>query len=558
MLEAESTTIVTAARVSRRAVLRATVVAASVASSLVELVNVPLASAQAAPGTPATGSNLQTVVGASIADLQAAIDAGRLSSVELVQEYINRIETIDRSGPFLNSIMQLNKDALKIAADMDAERRKVGRRSPIHGMPILVKDNIGTADSMQTTAGSLALVNVPTPQDSGTAAKLRAAGAILLGKTTLSEWANFRSTMSTSGWSGRGGQCNMPYVLDRNPCGSSSGSGAAMAASLAAATIATETDGSIVCPAGHNGVAGIKPTVGLTSRAGVVPISHTQDTVGPHGWTLADAAAVLGALTGVDPNDSATAASDGHSHTNYLQFLDPHALNGARIGVARNVGFGKHSKVDAIMEAAITTMKGAGATLIDVTLASNDDKDVDAAETDVLLIDFKADIARYLSTRPGGPQTLADLIAYNKADAARELKWFGQELFEQAQNKDLNDTDAYNKAVATSQAKSRDDINNTITTNRLDAIIGPTNSPSWVTDLVNGDHFVLASSGPGARAGYPIVTVPAGFVSELPVGISFYAGAWSEPKLIALAFAFEQISHARQTPKYLPSMGEPA
>jgi amidase len=560
MLEAESPTIVTAARVSRRALLRATVVAASVASSLVELVNAPLASAQAAParGTPATGSNLQTVVGASIADLQAAIDAGRLSSVELVQEYINRIETIDRSGPFLNSIMQLNKDALKIAADMDAERRKLGRRSPIHGMPILVKDNVGTADSMQTTAGSLALVNVPTPQDSGTAAKLRAAGAILLGKTTLSEWANFRSTMSTSGWSGRGGQCNMPYVLDRNPCGSSSGSGAAMAASLAAATIATETDGSIVCPAGHNGVAGIKPTVGLTSRAGVVPISHTQDTVGPHGWTLADAAAVLGALTGVDPNDSATAASVGHSQTNYVQFLDPRALNGARIGVARNVGFGKHSKVDAIIEAAIETMKGAGATLIDVTLASNDDKDVGAAETDVLLIDFKADIARYLSTRPGGPQTLADLIAYNKADAARELKWFGQELFEQAQNKDLNDTEAYNKAVATSQGKSQEDINNTISTNGLDAIIGPTNSPSWVTDLVNGDHFVLASSSPAARAGYPIVTVPAGFVNELPVGISFYAGAWSEPKLIALAYAFEQISHARQTPKYLPSMGEPA
>jgi amidase len=560
MLEAESPTIVTAARVSRRALLRATVVAASVASSLVDLVNAPLASAQAAParGTPAAGSNLQTVVGASIADLQAAIDAGRLSSVELVQEYINRIETIDRSGPFLNSIMQLNKDALKIAADMDAERRKLGRRSPIHGMPILVKDNVGTADSMQTTAGSLALVNVPTPQDSGTAAKLRAAGAILLGKTTLSEWANFRSTMSTSGWSGRGGQCNMPYVLDRNPCGSSSGSGAAMAASLAAATIATETDGSIVCPAGHNGVAGIKPTVGLTSRAGVVPISHTQDTVGPHGWTLADAAAVLGALTGVDPNDSATAASAGHSQTNYVQFLDPRALNGARIGVARNVGFGKHSKVDAIIEAAIETMKGAGATLIDVTLASNDDKDVGAAETDVLLIDFKADIARYLSTRPGGPQTLADLIAYNKADAARELKWFGQELFEQAQNKDLNDTEAYNKAVATSQGKSQEDINNTISTNGLDAIIGPTNSPSWVTDLVNGDHFVLASSGPAARAGYPIVTVPAGFVNELPVGISFYAGAWSEPKLIALAYAFEQISHARQTPKYLPSMGEPA
>jgi amidase len=561
MFEAESSRILSVGRVSRRTLLRASVVAAGVASSLVELVKSPIVSAQAvapAPTAPRSGPNLPGVEDASIADLQAALDARRLSSVELVQEYLNRIEAIDRTGPFLNSVMQVNKDALSIAADLDAERRRVGPRSPIHGMPILLKDNIGTADSMQTTAGSLALVNVPVLQDSNTAARLRQAGAILLGKATLSEWANFRSTHSSSGWSARGGQCNMPYVLDRNPCGSSSGSGAAAAASLSAATIATETDGSIVCPAGHNGVVGIKPTVGLTSRAGVVPISHSQDTIGPHGRTVADAAAVLGALVGVDSADSATAASAGHLQTNYLQFLDPHALNGARIGVARNVGFGKHPKADAIMESAINTLKGAGATLIDVKLASDEDKEVNDAEFQVLLIEFKSDVAKYLATRPGGPQTLADLIAYNKLDAARELRWFGQEIFEMAEAIDLNDTATYQKMLSTSQGKSRDDINSTISANRLDALIGPTNSPSWVTDVVNGDHFVLASSGPCARAGYPIVTVPAGFANELPVGISFYAGAWSEPKLIGLAYAFEQITHARQTPRYLAHMGEPA
>ena len=544
--------------VSRRTLLRLTVVVAGVASSLGALVRAPIAGAQTATPTvvpaPPPGPVLQNVVDASIADLSAAMDAGRISAVELVQDYLKRIEAIDRTGPMLNSVIQLNPDALSIAADVDASRRRLGPSSPIHGMPILIKDNIDTADKMQTTAGSLALVNLPVAQDSTIAARLRQAGAIILGKTTLSEWANFRSTHSSSGWSGRGGQCNMPYVLDRNPCGSSSGSGAAAAASLAAATIATETDGSIVCPAGHNGVVGIKPTVGLTSRAGVIPISHVQDTIGPHGRTVADAAAVLGTLVGTDPRDAATADSAGHSQTNYLQFLDPHALNGARIGVARNVGFGVHPKADAIMETAITALKGAGATLIDVTLASNDDKEVNDAEFQVLLFDFKADLIKYFAARPGGPQNLADLIAYNKLDAARELKWFGQEIFEMADAKDLNDSATYQKIIASSQGKSRDDINTTISTNKLDAIIGPTNSPSWTTDLVNGDHFVLASSGPCARAGYPIVTVPAGFANELPVGISFYAGAWTEPKLISLAFAFEQITHARQTPKYLPTM----
>jgi amidase len=500
---------------------------------------------------------MDAIVETSIADLQAAMDARKISAVELVTEYQARIEAVDRSGPFLNSILQVNKDALAIAADLDAERRRLGPRGPLHGIPILVKDNVDTADSMQTTAGSLALVNIPVAKDSTTAANLRKAGAILLGKTNLSEWANFRSTHSSSGWSGRGGQCNMPYVLDRNPCGSSSGSGAAAAASLAAATIATETDGSIVCPAGANGVVGIKPTVGLTSRAGVIPISHVQDTIGPHGRTVADATVVLGALVGVDSRDAATAASAGHFMTDYRPFLKADALKGARIGVARNLGFGVSEKVDAIMEASLNALRAAGATLVDVKLETNDDKAVNDAEFEVLLIDFKADIAKYLATRPGGPQTLADLIAYNKLDAARELKWFGQEIFELAEAKDLNDVAAYQKAVATSQGKSRDDLNAVLASNGgLDALVAPTGSPAWTTDLVNGDHFTLASSGPCARAGYPIVTVPAGYAGGLPVNISFLGAAWSEPKLISLAYAYEQATHARTPPTYISTLSK--
>lgn len=541
--------------VSRRAMLRASVLVVGLAPSLGTLVRTPVVHAQAAPAAPATAIRTDDVIETSIADLQAAMDARRISAVELVQEYQARIEAIDRSGPFLNSVLQVNRDALSIAADLDAERRQKGPRSPLHGIPILVKDNVDTADSMQTTAGSLALVNIPVPADSTTAANLRKAGAVLLGKTNLSEWANFRSTHSSSGWSGRGGQCNMPYVLDRNPCGSSSGSGAAAAASLAAATIATETDGSIVCPASACGVVGIKPTVGVTSRAGVIPISHVQDTIGPHGRTVADAATVLGALVGVDARDAATTASAGKFTTDYRPFLKADALRGVKIGVARNLGFGVSEKVDAIIEHALNALTGAGATLIDVKLESNDDKAVNDAEFDVLLFDFKADIAKYLSARPGGPQTLADLIAYNKLDAARELKWFGQEIFELAEAKDLNDSAAYQKAIETSQGKSRADLDAVLASNGgLDAIVAPTGSPAWTTDLVNGDHFVLASSGPCARAGYPIVTVPAGFAGGLPVGISFLGGAWSEPKLIGLAYAYEQATHARVPPTYLPTL----
>src|SRR5262249_17002336 len=392
---------------------------------------------------------------ATIADLQKRIAAGELSSRELTQAYIRRIDRIDQHGPHLNSILELNPDALAIAEALDRERRQHGPRGPLHGIPVLLKDNIDTADKMQTTAGSLALLNVPVHQDSTTAQRLRQAGAVLLGKTNLSEWANFRSTHSSSGWSGRGGQCNNPYVLDRNPCGSSSGSGAALSANLSAVAIGTETDGSIVCPATHKGVVGIKPTVGLTSRAGVIPISHTQDTIGPFGRTVADAAVVLGAMTGVDPRDSATAASAGKFFTDYTQFLNAKALKGARIGVARDQGFGRSEKTDAIMETAITALSSAGAVVVDNLNITTQENGAGGFETTVLFFDFKHDIAAYLSSRPGGPPTLQDLIDFNNAHAAEELKFFGQERFLGAQaTSGLFSDPTYQTALARSRGGS--------------------------------------------------------------------------------------------------------
>ncbi|HEX5505530.1 MAG TPA: amidase [Thermomicrobiales bacterium] len=367
----------------------------------------------------------------TIAQLQAEMESGKLTSRKLVDMYLKRIAALDEKGPGINAILELNPDALAIAAALDDERKKTGPRGPLHGIPVLLKDNIDTHDKMQTTAGSLALVGTPPLQDATVAARLRAAGAVILGKTTLSEWANFRSTHSSSGWSGRGGQCNNPYVLDRNPCGSSSGSGAAVAANLTAVSLGTETDGSIVCPATNNGVVGIKPTVGLVSRAGVVPISHNQDTVGPHARTVTDAAITLGALVGVDPRDPATAASAGHSFTDYTQFLDPNALRGARIGVARKGVTGYSEKTDAIFEQAIAALRAAGAVIVDpADIPTIDEINTSSDETTVLLFDFKQDLNAYLATRVGVPiKTLADAIAFNNAHADREMPWFGQELF---------------------------------------------------------------------------------------------------------------------------------
>jgi amidase len=507
----------------------------------------------------------EDIVEVGIAELQARMSSGQLTARSLVQKYLERIAGLDQAGPRVNSVLELNPDVFAIADALDAERAEKGARGPLHGIPILLKDNIDTADAMLTTAGSLGLVGTQPVQDATVAQRLRAAGAILLGKANLSEWANFRAFQSSSGWSGRGGQTNNPYVLDRNPCGSSSGSAAAVAASFAAASLGTETDGSIVCPSATCGVVGIKPTVGLTSRAGVIPIASSQDTVGPHGRTVADAAAVLGALVGVDSRDPATAESAGKFFTDYTQFLDPNALRGARIGVGRQSYFGYSPETDQVINAAIGLMQAAGATIIDPADApSLPEYNQSSAEFTVLLYEFKAELNAYLATRvpnprhPTAPQprTLAELIAFNEAVRDVELKYFGQEIFELAEQTPGLDDPTYLEAKAEARRLGREDgIDAVMDQYGLDAIVAPTGSPAWTTDLINGDHFLGASSGLAAVAGYPLVTVPAGYAFGLPVGITFMGRAYSEPTLIRLAYAFEQVSRFRQPPQYMPSIG---
>jgi amidase len=492
----------------------------------------------------------------TIAELQEMMSKHHLSATELTEYYLARIQALDRHGPKLNSVLEVNPDAIAIAQALDKERRSKGPRGPLHGIPVLLKDNIDTADKLHTTAGSFALLGAAPPQDATVAARLRAAGAVILGKAGLSEWANFRSTHSSSGWSGRGGQVHNPYYLDRNPCGSSSGSGASVSGNLTAAALATETDGSIVCPASINGVVGIKTTLGLTSRAGVVPISHNQDVVGPHGRTVADAAAVLGALVGVDPRDPATAASAGKFHTDYTQFLDPNALKGARIGVARLTFTGANDKTDAGFEEAIAIVKSAGAVVIDPTdLPSAQDLFAGVDETTVLFYDFPFDIAAYLKTRTGlSVHNLDDLIAFNLAHADIEMPYFGQEIFLICQNSGIT-VDQYAASLVNAHKLARDQgIDAVLQQFNLDAIITPTNQPSWTTDLIDGDHFQVADSTPAAVAGYPHITVPGGTAFGLPLGLSFTGTAWSEPKLIALAYSFEQAAKARLEPKFLPTL----
>jgi amidase len=493
---------------------------------------------------------------ATIAELQAAMAAGRLSSRRLTRAYLRRIRQVDLSGIQLNSVIEVNPAAVEIAERLDAERRRRGPRGPLHGIPVLVKDNFDTRDKMETTAGSLALVGAEVPRDAFVVRRLRRAGAVILGKTNLSEWANFRSTQSSSGWSGRAGQCLSPYVLDHNPCGSSSGSGAAPAANLCAGALGTETDGSIVCPSSHNSLVGIKPTLGLTSRSGVVPIAHSQDVTGPMCRTVADAATVLGAMTGVDPRDPATADSRGHSHRDYRRFLDPEGLRGARIGVWREGVFGRSPEADAIGEAAIAALGRLGATVVDPADIPNAN-DIGGPELTVLLCEFKDDIAAYLSQlRSTDMRTLADLIAFNEANAERELRWFGQELFLQSEATGGTADPAYAEALATSKRLATEGIDQTMDRQQLDAIFSLTASPPWTTDLVNGDHFLLGSSTPAAVAGYPNITVPAGFSHrELPVGVSFIGRRWSEPTLIRLASGFEHGTRARHAPRFLPTLG---
>jgi len=517
---------------------------------------VPPAALQRRTGGDVDLANLEEV---TIAELQAAMEEGEFTAVELVNAYIERIEAIDQDGPRLNSILEINPDALDIAQALDEERRTSGARSPLHGIPILLKDNIDTADRMRTTAGSLALMNSTPARDAFIVQRLRDAGAVILGKTNMSEWANFRSTRSSSGWSGRGGQCKNPYILDRNPCGSSSGSGAATAANLTAGSIGTETDGSIVCPATANGVVGIKPTVGLLSRSGIIPISHNQDTPGPHARVVADTAAILGAMVGVDPEDPATAPSEGRAYTDYTQFLDPNGLQGARIGVARQGVTGYSEETDRLFEQAIQAMRDAGAIIIDpADIPTINEITTGPTELTVLLYDFKHDLNAYLAARNDPDiRTLADLIAFNEENAEQELRWFGQELFLMAQEKgELTDPE-YIEALETNHRLGRTEgIDAVLQAHQLDAIVAPTGSPAWTTDLVNGDHFLGASSSPAAIAGYPLISVPMGFAFGLPVNITFMGTAWSEPTLIRLAYAFEQATKVRRPPQFLPTLAE--
>ncbi len=495
---------------------------------------------------------------ATIADLRAGLAGGEWTARAITEAYLHRIEEIDGRGPALRSVIETNPDALAIADRLDLERREGRLRGPLHGIPVLLKDNVDTADRMTTTAGSLALAGWIPPDDAGVAARLRAAGALLLGKANLSEWANFRSTRSSSGWSARGGQCRNPYVLDRNPCGSSSGSGAAVSANLAAAAIGTETDGSIVCPSSANGIVGIKPTVGLASRAGIIPISHTQDTAGPMARTVRDAALVLGVLAGPDPRDPATADSGLRGLADYTPFLDPAGLRDARIGVARHF-LGFHDGVDRLMEEAIEAMRAAGAVVVDPvelgTVAAR--ASLRMAETEVLLYEFKAGLNAYLARRGPGAEarSLADLIAFNERNAETEMPYFGQERLVAAEAKGPLSEPGYLAALAGARRLSRaEGIDRTMDAHRLDAIVGPTGGPAWVTDLVNGDHFGGSSSGYAAVAGYPNVTVPAGAVHGLPVGLSFFGRAWSEPTLIRIAYAFEQATRARIVPRFRPTV----
>jgi amidase len=494
---------------------------------------------------------------ATVAELQRGMALGALTSAALTAAYLERIEAIDRRGPTLRSVIEINPDAVVIAERLDAERKSGTARGPLHGIPVLIKDNIATHDRMSTTAGSLALDGVIAPRDAFLVSRLRAAGAVILGKTNLSEWANFRSTRSCSGWSARGGQCRNPYALDRNPCGSSSGTGAAIAASLATAGIGTETDGSIVCPSNANGLVGLKPTVGLVSRTGIIPISHTQDTAGPMCRTVTDAAILLSAIAGVDTEDPATGGrADGRTgRIDYATLLAPDGLKGARIGVARKRFWGYSPEADRLCEGALAVLRDAGAMLVDPADIPNAG-DYDEAEFQVLLYEFKADLNAYLEhwAPTASSRSLADLIAFNERERSREMPYFGQEIFERAEAKGPLTDQAYLEALETCGRLSRSEgIDKAMDEHRLDAIVAPTGSPAWPIDLVNGDHFLGASSTPGAVSGYPHVSVPVGFSFGLPVGLTFLGRKWSEGTLLKLAYAYEQAANPRTAPRYLPT-----
>ena len=500
----------------------------------------------------------------TISGLQEGMKSGKFTARFIAETYLDRIDKLDRStsgakgGPATNSVIELNPDALDIADDLDRERHASGPRGPMHGIPVLIKDNIGTADKMTTTAGSLALEGSRPLNDSFVAQRLRESGAVILGKTNLSEWANFRSSHSTSGWSGRGGLTRNPYALDRNPCGSSSGSGVAVSANFCAVAVGTETDGSILCPASVNGLVGIKPTVGLVSRTGIVPISHSQDTAGPIARTVADAAILLGALAGIDPDDNATASSERKGAADYTRFLDPHGLKGARLGVARKF-FGMTDSTDRLMEDVLAELKRQGAIVVDPADLPTMGKWGDA-EMDVLLYEFKADLNAYLTTLGSNApvHTLEEIISFNDKHRDREMPYFEQDLFLKAQAKGPLTEQAYLDALASARELTREEgIDAIMAKFQLDALVAPTGGPAWLTDLINGDHDTGESASPAAVAGYPNITVPAGFIDGLPVGVSFFGRAYSEPVLIRIAYAFEQATRVRRAPRFLATVKLP-
>jgi amidase len=495
----------------------------------------------------------------TVADLQDAMASGKLTAHSIAQKYLDRIVAIDKHGPALNAVIELNPDALSIADAMDAERKAKGPRGPMHGIPVLLKDNIGTADRMMTTAGSLALLGFTPEKDSGVARRLRESGAVILGKTNLSEWANFRSSHSSSGWSGRGGQTRNPYALDRNPCGSSSGSGAAVAANLCAVTVGSETDGSVVCPSSANGVVGIKPTVGLVSRSGIIPISHNQDTAGPICRTVADAAALLSAMAGIDPADSATDASRGKAQPDYTKFLDRAGLRGARIGVIRKF-FDFSDGFAPLMENLLEVMKKEGAVLVDPVEIDSIGK-FDKSEFDAMLYEFKTDLNAYLAAAGSKVpvHSLKEIVEFNEKNREKEMPFFGQDLMLKSEAKGPLTDQAYLDALAKNRRLSREEgIDAVMDKHQLDALLAPTAGPSWITDHVTGDHDTGGSSSLAAVAGYPNINVPAGFIFEMPVGVSFFGRAWSEPTLIKIAYAFEQATKLRKPPRFLPSVKMPA
>ncbi|HVT60024.1 MAG TPA: amidase [Thermoanaerobaculia bacterium] len=536
------------------ALTRRTLLRAGVASGALAAAGplVPRPTSAAETSTPAAPFELEE---ATIAQLQAGLRSGKYTAVALLEKYLARVEELNLKGPQLRALIEVNPDAHAIAKALDAELKEKGPRGPLHGIPILLKDNIGTADRMTTTAGSLALEGSITPRDAFIAGRLRAAGAVLLGKANLSEWANFRSRRSSSGWSSRGGQCRNPYALDRDPSGSSSGSAVAASANLCAAAVGSETDGSIVSPASRCGIVGIKPTLGLLSRSGIIPIAHSQDTAGPMARTVADAAALLYAMTGVDERDEASRASRGPAAEDYTKFLDPNGLKGARIGVFRPRSLEENPLTNGVLANALAVLRDGGALIVDPVKIESAGK-FSEAEHEVLLYEFKSDLNRYLADLgPGAPvKTLKEAIAFNEKHRDRVMPYFGQDIFLAAEGKGPLTDEAYKKALETCRQYARKEgLDATFDQHKLDAIVAPSGGPAWLIDWINGDSGTGGSSSLSAVSGYPNITVPAGWAFGLPLGISFLGAAWSEPVLIRLAYAFEQATKARRAPRFLPS-----